>query len=122
MPRRRVTFLADENVAPRVVHALRDHGYDVADVKERGLSGLTDQQVLQLAGRERRVVVTHDRDFAHALFRPPARHHGIVIIRFSNQSPQVVTARLLAALQPRLLKRLSHAVALLTDDAATIVH
>ncbi|MBI4227939.1 MAG: DUF5615 family PIN-like protein [Candidatus Omnitrophica bacterium] len=109
-------------MAPRVVRALRDHGYDIADIKERGLSGWTDEQVLQLAGRERRVILTHDRDFAHALFRPPAYHRGIVIMQFSNSAPQVVAERLLVALQPRLLKRLPHSVVLLMGDAATIIH
>lgn len=122
MSRRPVAFLADENVAPRVVRALRDHGYDIADIKERGLSGWTDEQVLQLAGRERRVVLTHDRDFAHALFRPPTSHHGLIIMQFSNSTPQVVAERLLAALQPRLLKRLPHSVVLLMGDSTTIVH
>lgn len=122
MLHRPVSFLTDENVAPRVVHALRNQGYDVADIKERGLSGWTDAQVLQLAGRERRVILTHDRDFAHALFRPPTRHPGIVIIQFSNVAPQTVAERLLAALQPRLLKRLPHSVILLMGDSATVVH
>lgn len=122
MARHPVAFLADENIAPRVVRALRALGHDVADVKERGRSGLADDQVLQWAYRERRVVLTHDRDFAHALFRPPAHHHGIVILRFSDQSPQSVADRLPAVLQPRLLKRLSRAVVLVTDDSVTVVH
>lgn len=122
MPRRAVAFLADENIAPRVVHALRSRGYDVEDVKERRLSGLSDSQVLRMAQKKRRVILTHDRDFAHALFRPPAQHPGIVIMRFSNQSPGAVIDRLLSNLQPRVLKRLPHSVVLITDDSVTIVH
>lgn len=122
MGRGKICFLADENIAPKVVLALRSRGYDVADVKELRLSGLTDQKVLQLANRQQRVVLTHDRDFAHALFQPPFHHSGIVIIRLANQTPGPVAEQLLAILQPRILKRLSRSVILVTDETVLRVH
>lgn len=122
MGRGKICFLADENIAPKVVFALRSRGYDVSDVKELRLSGLTDQKVLQLANRAQRVVLTHDRDFAHALFQPPFQHCGILIVRLSNQTPGPVAERLMAVLQPRILKRLKRSVVLVTDETVLRVH
>ncbi len=122
MGRGKIRFLADENIAPKVVLALRSRGYDVSDVKELRLSGLTDPKVLQLANRAQRVVLTHDRDFAHALFHPPLHHCGILIVRLSNQTPDPVAERLLAVLQPRILKRLKRSVVLVTDETVLLVH
>ena len=47
-------FLADENISPRVVQALRHARYDVVDVKEVGRLGWSDARVL--AGLRRAIV------------------------------------------------------------------
>ena len=39
-------ILTDENVSPREVAFLRANGYDVVDIKELGLFGLPDREVL----------------------------------------------------------------------------
>ncbi len=77
MGRGKIRFLADENIAPKVVLALRSRGYDVSDVKE---------------------------------------------LRLSNQTPDPVAERLLAVLQPRILKRLKRSVVLVTDETVLLVH
>ncbi|MCX6376252.1 MAG: DUF5615 family PIN-like protein [Armatimonadetes bacterium] len=46
---------------------LRGLGHDVADVREAGISGAPDEDVCALATSERRIIVTHDKDFADHL-------------------------------------------------------
>ena len=48
-------LLADENISPDVVAALRRRGVDVTTALERGLGGASDAALLQLAASERRV-------------------------------------------------------------------
>lgn len=61
-------FVADESCDHRVVTALRDTGHDVLEVTETS-RGAPDRDVLVLARRERRLLITEDRNFgqlAHA--------------------------------------------------------
>ncbi len=39
-------FLADENIAKSLVRALRQNGYDVKDIKEEKLFGISDKEVI----------------------------------------------------------------------------
>ena len=101
-------LLLDEMYAPSVAALLRDWGHDVVAVKERtDLMGLPDENLVQAATAEGRVVVTEDvSDFA-ALDRRIAatgrRHSGLVLAearRFprSGRNHARVLADALAAL------------------------
>lgn len=63
----RMRFVADESCDHRVVTALRDAGHDVLAVAETS-RGAPDRDVLVLARRERRVLITEDRDFGQLVF------------------------------------------------------
>ena len=39
-------LLVDENVSPRVAEALRDKGYDVQHVREVGMKGQPDAEIM----------------------------------------------------------------------------
>jgi hypothetical protein len=59
-----VRFLADEDIAPAIVHGLksREPAIDLLDVKTSGLRGLDDPALLELAAHEGRVLITSDRN------------------------------------------------------------
>lgn len=56
-------LLLDENVARSVADHLDREGHDVLTLREANLEGASDEEVVHLARREGRVVVTCDRDF-----------------------------------------------------------
>ena len=64
-------FLADENVNPVLLTQLRRHlpGIDIVHARDVGLTQTPDQDILQWAADNERVVVSHDkktmRDFAN---------------------------------------------------------
>lgn len=61
----RPRFLLDENVDLAVAPGLRDRGIDAVHLRELGMTGATDDTVLEVAARESRIVVTRDlKDFA----------------------------------------------------------
>jgi predicted nuclease of predicted toxin-antitoxin system len=62
-----VRFLADESCDFAVVRALRTAGHDIHAVAEL-LSGLDDAAVMSLALRERRVLLTEDKDFGQLVY------------------------------------------------------
>jgi predicted nuclease of predicted toxin-antitoxin system len=57
-----MNFLADESCAGPVVRTLREAGHDVVAIAEVA-AGATDEQVLERALNEKRVLITEDRDF-----------------------------------------------------------
>lgn len=56
-------FHLDENVPAALALALRTHGFDVTVPADVDLSEAEDDEHLAYALRERRVIVTHDRDY-----------------------------------------------------------
>ena len=80
-------FLANENIPQTSVAALRESGHDVVSVSER-CPGVSDEQVMQIAHEEKRVVITFDRDYGALVFQKrlplPA---GVLLMRFRPASP-----------------------------------
>ena len=56
-------FYTDEHISKAVVAALRTNGVDVLTVPEAGSLGASDEEHLQRATGDGRVLVTQDRDF-----------------------------------------------------------
>jgi predicted nuclease of predicted toxin-antitoxin system len=76
-------FLADENFPKRSVVMLRTFDHDVVSVAEWA-RGSTDRTVLAEAYRDRRVLLTFDRDFGELVFRLGLPTSGIVLIRYEH--------------------------------------
>ncbi|HEX4964645.1 MAG TPA: DUF5615 family PIN-like protein [Thermoanaerobaculia bacterium] len=77
-------FLADENFDNRILAALRRRrpGLDVLRIQDTGLIGAEDPQVLALAARENRIVLTHDvatmPDYAYERIEAGAAMPGVI--------------------------------------------
>jgi predicted nuclease of predicted toxin-antitoxin system len=71
-----VRFQLDEHVPNAVARALRGFGIDVLTMREAGLLGTPDAELLAHAHAEGRVLVTHDPDFLRLHDRQVA-HAGI---------------------------------------------
>lgn len=86
-------FLADESCDFAVVRALREARHDVKAVAEVAL-GATDHAVLELAVRERRVLLTEDKDFGQLVFAASRSTGGVIVIRCPatarSQLPRIV--------------------------------
>lgn len=82
-------WLTDENIHPDVVAHLRGRGLDVLDVRERGWHGRSDDELLEEAHRQGRVVLTHDGDFGTLALLGRHPVVGIVRIRPGHVRPQV---------------------------------
>ncbi len=77
-------FLADENVESAVVMTLRELGCDVLYVSEKH-SGISDDEIFELAATENRILITNDTDFGEMVFRQGKIFAGIVLMRFSTE-------------------------------------
>ena len=91
-------FLADESCDFAVVRTLRDAGYDVLAVAEAA-RGATDPEVIRLATREQRVLLTEDKDFGQLVFAAGAGSLGVMLVRFPSLARRTVGAAVLHAVR-----------------------
>jgi predicted nuclease of predicted toxin-antitoxin system len=80
-------LFTDENIHAEVVAFLRGEGFDVRDVKESGLFGADDLDLIRLAFADRRVFLTHDGDFGALAVVSGEPVIGLVYLRPGHISP-----------------------------------
>jgi len=117
----KVRFLTDENVSPRLVQAIRNKGFDVEDIKEKSLFGISDNQILMLARKEKRVIITYDSDFANLLNYPGLSHHGVILLRYTDLKPQEIVRRFLMLLDFLARRKLLTNLTIASDDFIEII-
>ena len=61
-------FLLDQDVYASTRRLLSGLGHDVVPVAKIGLSQAADEQLLETAGYEARILVTRDRDYGNLVF------------------------------------------------------
>ena len=89
----------DENLGQSVATALAGRGLDVATVPEQQLAGVTDNQIFEVCGREERVLVTLDLDFANPFRFDPTGGPGIAVLRVRTRPglPELIDTALTLA-------------------------
>lgn len=87
-------FLLDESVDVRVADFLTALGYQATTVAEDYQASLPDPEVLSIARREQRILVTNDRDFGELVFRYYQRHSGVIYLRLGTVELPAILSRL----------------------------
>lgn len=64
---------------------LKEHGYSVEDVRDLGLRGIKDEEILQFATKRQTVLLTADMGFANILRFPPGSYSGILVAHFPKE-------------------------------------
>lgn len=94
-------LLANENFPLDAVEALRENGHDVAWIREDA-RGSKDEQVLELAQQEDRILITFDKDFGELAFRSElSSAGGIILFRITAISSQHIAQVAVQALASR---------------------
>jgi predicted nuclease of predicted toxin-antitoxin system len=115
-----VRILADMNISPVTVAALREAGWDAVRVSERLPGNATDSEIMELARRERRVVITQDLDFSTLLALSGHSRPSLLTLRLSTSDPASISRKLLDIL-PLVGKCLATGVAITVDDVSVRV-
>jgi predicted nuclease of predicted toxin-antitoxin system len=74
-------FMADESCDFAVVRVLRAAGHDVAAVTEISPRA-EDGEVIDLAVREERILLTEDKDFGQLVYASRRTSSGVILLRF----------------------------------------
>ena len=94
-------IIANENVPGDVVKALRQAGHDVSWIRTDA-PGSRDCDILETAQREKRLVVTFDKDFGELAFRYGLPSQcGVILFRIPPLSPEHVVRIITQALNKR---------------------
>ena len=77
----KVRLLLDENLSPRVAEALaKEDGVDACHVRDRNMLAASDQEVLERAFAEDRILVTANVEDYAKLARVRELHAGIILL------------------------------------------
>ncbi len=94
-------FLADLGISMRTVVWLREQGHDAVHLSEEKLHRLPDDEILEKARTEQRILLTMDLDFGYLLAVGGGRLPSVIIFRLSDERSENVTERLAEVLTQR---------------------
>ena len=109
-------FLLDMNLPPAMADWLRSEGQDAVHVRELGHARLSDREILAIATREGRIVVTLDLDFGEVVGLAATVGPGIVLLRLRSTRQGHLRQRLRAAI-PRAGEELEAGSIVLVEDS-----
>ena len=90
-----IKLLLDANISPQTREYLAaTFDFDVVDLITEGKSNLNDDDVVKLAKKEKRVIVTFDLDFGEIYHFREKGKLGVIILRLENQTVESVNKTL----------------------------
>ena len=115
-------FIADENIPNALILAIRRKSYSIKDIKEENLIGISDQELLAIAKKEQRIIITFDKDFTNLLQFPLKSHSGIMVLRYSNKYVQNVVTKFCYLLDSPFKDRFENSLCEIFDNYLKINH
>jgi predicted nuclease of predicted toxin-antitoxin system len=94
-----VRFLVDECLPPSLAGLPRAAGHGCAHVCEPGLGGQPDEQIMDLADRENRILISADTDFGELLANAPVLAPSVILLRRAGKRAASLAAVVLANLE-----------------------
>jgi predicted nuclease of predicted toxin-antitoxin system len=92
-----VRFLVDANLSPRVAELLTVAGHDAVAVRDLGLQTAPDDEIIDRALADDRVVISHDTDFGTLLAVRRLTKPSFILIRSSDPLTAEDVAELIKA-------------------------
>jgi len=83
----KVKFLADVNVEKEIIDLIREMGYNILWIAESNPT-MRDNEVLDLANKEKRILITNDKDFGELVFWQKKLTVSIILFRVKGQNTQ----------------------------------
>ena len=87
-------FFLDMPVAQRVNHWLLDRGFDAIHARDLGMNRFPDEDLLEYALKEGRILMTMDLDFPAILAHTRAKEPGVILFRMFHPKPKLIQERL----------------------------
>ncbi len=78
-------FLIDENLSPLLAKYLRSLKYDAISVRDIGLRGKSDEDLIGWIQKEGAIIITCDSDFGEFFYWQTLGNFGVIILRSKSQ-------------------------------------
>lgn len=111
-----IPLLLDEGLPRGAAQALRERGWDAVHVWDLGMQGASDEDLLERAAREGRVVVTLDSDFPRLLALERLPTPSVVFLRLQGLGTSRAV-QLLTSMLPELVPALKAGAVAVHDGA-----
>ncbi|MFX0103446.1 MAG: DUF5615 family PIN-like protein, partial [Candidatus Hodarchaeota archaeon] len=82
-------FLLDENIPKTIVEDIVDLGHDVVHVRLVN-PGISDEEIIHQSEKEKRIIITLDKDFGYLVYNQDEEPHGVILIRIHPASPEII--------------------------------
>lgn len=84
-------LLLDENISDEIKKLFEDAGFDCLDLKEKRLRQLPDKQIIDIVTKQKRIIITHDRDFLPFMIDPACKAK-IILLSINPQTEERMIA------------------------------
>ncbi len=111
-------FLVDESVEYRLVKFLRRKGYKVISIAEI-LPGAKDKEVLNLALKEKCVLITNDKDFGELAIKLLPKTQGIILFRMES-APYSKKEKAISLLIEKFSEKLQNSLIIVSENKIRI--
>jgi predicted nuclease of predicted toxin-antitoxin system len=82
-----IKFVADVNIEKAIIDHLTENKYDVKWIPDYDCE-ILDEELLNLANTEKRILITNDKDFGELTFLQKRISTGIILLRIRGQKAQ----------------------------------
>jgi len=113
-------LVVDEGVDKPIVDLLRSSGFDVHYILETH-PGSLDEEILQIANEENRILLTQDKDFGELVYRLQQVHQGVILIRLGT-TPAAEKARIINYVLIEYGDKLIKAFTVIQPNAVRVRH
>ncbi len=107
-------FLVDECTGTAVAAWLRAQNHEVFSVFEQS-RGMNDEDIIQKAASENRVLITNDKDFGDMVYRDGRLHKGVILLRLYDER-SVSKIQIISRLIKNYIDRLPDSFVVVTEN------
>ncbi len=79
-------MFANENLFEPIIDYPKRLGHDVLSIRGSELSGISDDEVYHRACKEKRIIITMDKDFLRIFRFPPEKCGGIIVVKIYKRT------------------------------------
>lgn len=113
-------LLLDANLSPETAKFFRRKGLNVKSIQEEKLGKLADKEIVELAIKEERIVVTLDLDFGELWYFVFKGKTGIIVLRTKFQTVEWVNKILEKFLKERFKEGMEKSLIVLSESGFRI--